>query len=143
MQALNLVAAAPNINVDAGTGAGALRGKRKNAGVNRRYSEEEYVVDDVEEEGSARQKRRRTAQAPGEPAHGRPTSSHLLDAADACRDQDFPSIAKNVPNPVNNVATAPNLARLAAVAVSINIDGAELEVEDRNIDHLDSAMELD
>lgn len=140
MQPANLVVPAPD--VDAGAAAGALRGKRKNAGINRRYSEEDYVVDGAEEVScaSARRKRRRTAQALEGPII---ISSHLLDAADASRDQHFPASTVKVPDPLT---AAPDLACLAAVAVancSASDDDLDINVEDDDIDHLDSAMELD
>jgi hypothetical protein len=132
---------------------GAMRKKRRNAGVNRRYSDEEYVVDEVEEEGGKRNKRRRTsgtsedvkahvaawmAQAPNGPV-----SDHLIDAAESCMDFNFTEVQtlealmelENQSSLTNRTMGAA-LARLADVAVA---NGDCLS----EVDGLASAMEMD
>lgn len=50
-----------DVAMDEGASAGPLRAKRKNAGTNRRYSDEDYVVEEVEIEAAMRSKRRKTS----------------------------------------------------------------------------------
>ncbi|KAG7672617.1 hypothetical protein Ndes2526B_g08854 [Nannochloris sp. 'desiccata'] len=117
----SLTVAAPKIDA----GAGPLRAKRKNAGMNRRYFGDDYVVDGVEEENITRKKRRKTsvtsdidveasaqltAAAWMAKAPEGPVSSHLMAASDIYR-------------------TLGPLSRLAAVAVAIADGGDAMELD--------------
>ena len=112
------------------------RGKRKNAGVNRRYSEEEYFVETAEEEDAKRSKRRRTADSSVVEVHvaawmarapNGPVSHYLVEAMDALN--EFNTIEFDT----DELNTAGSLLEL----------GIDAEVANVDIDGLASAMDLD
>ena len=141
-------AAAPENKI----GAGAGRAKRKNAGVNRRYSEEEYVSEDVEEESDVRHKRRRTSgdssgveaqvEAWLAKAPEGPISSPLVEAAKAytgLNSKEFQALEALMEierqSYLIDTTMGPALSQMADVAVA-TADG------ENGLDGLDS-MELD
>jgi hypothetical protein len=142
LQPLNLVVAAPDTDINAGAAAGPLqvRGKRKNAGVNRRYSEDEYLVDDADEGLNVGQKRRRTGAGmmatPVGPS-GSILRESLLETADRfMEEEDFTGASQ--------VTDAPGLACLAAVAAAIEVHGDDINSPYvRNMHALGTDMELD
>ncbi len=156
-----LVAPAPEINFDAntntGSGPSSFRGKRKNAGRNRRYSDDDYVVEESEEEAPQRQKRRRTssdsdsdnnanqvatstlmAKAPEPPTN----FISLIEAAEAYKTLTVNErialkalMELEEQSHISNQTLGPALARLADIAVAVAAGEIDL--------NLASSMELD
>lgn len=122
------------------------RGKRKNAGMNRRYSEEEYDTEALEEEDTKRSKRRRTADPSDVEVHvaawmarapNGPVSHYLVEAMDALN--EFNTVEFDT----DELNTAGSLLELGIGAQVANVDVAAALDRLDDIDGLASAMDLD